>query len=102
MRFGPWVPLVTAGAQLPVEPNVLQLRQADGLVDYPRGKSAMVHYELVSDLRAAAQRLALTYRETDLLCRCLIEVPVATDLAAFHAKLQREFVRRFGAAPGLP
>jgi hypothetical protein len=33
------------------------------------------------------------------VCRHLIEIDGATDLAAFCAKLRSEFVRRFGSAP---
>ena len=102
MRFGPWYPLAGAAAHAPAEEGVLQLRRATGLLDYPAGKSAMVHYEHAPDVRVAAVRLAAAYREADLLCRHLIEVPAATDLAAFCAKLRIEFVRRFGSAPRLP
>ncbi|HWU90720.1 MAG TPA: hypothetical protein VN253_25815 [Kofleriaceae bacterium] len=99
MRFGPWYPLAEAGDLAPAEENVLQLRIASGLVDYPRGKSAMVAYRHAPDARAAARALAAVYAGEDLLCRHLIEQDGATDLAAFCAKLREEFVRRFGRAP---
>lgn len=99
MRFGPWYPLGEAIDHAPAEKGVLQVRRAEGLIDYPTGKSAMVHYEHTSDVRAAAEAWAEAHREDDLLCRHLIEVPPATDLAEFCAKLREEFVRRFGAPP---
>jgi hypothetical protein len=99
VRFGPWYPLAEAEAQAPAGEGVLQVRLATGLLDYPRGKSAMVHYAHAPDLRAAARALAAAHPGEALVCRHLIEVPDATDLAAFCAKLRAEFVRRFGRVP---
>lgn len=101
MRFGPWYPLTDAGDHAPAGEGVLQLRLASGLIDYPRGKSAMVWYAHAPDVRAAAVELATTLDRTDLVCRHLIEIEAATDLAAFCAKLREDFVRRFGTAPAL-
>jgi hypothetical protein len=98
VRFGPWYGLMEAGDLAPPEEGVLQLRLASGLLDYPAGKSAMVAYRYARDVRAAAQALAVAY-PGDLLCRHLIEIDEATDLAAFCAKLRGDFVRRFGRAP---
>lgn len=98
MRFGPWYRLMEAGDLAPAEEGVLQVRLPTGLLDYPRGKSAMVAYRHARDVRAAAQALAVAH-PGDLLCRHLIEIDEATDLAAFCAKLRGEFVRRFGRAP---
>ena len=100
MRFCPWYPLVEAGRHAPAAEGVLQLRLADGLLDYPRGKSAMVHYEHASDVRAIATALAKRHANEALLCRHLeIEPGEAVDLAAFHAKVRQEFIRRFGSQP---
>ena len=104
MRFCPWYPLAEAGAHAPAAEGVLQVRLATGLLDYPRGKSAMVHYEHAADVRAAATALAAAHRSTsDLLCRHLeIEAGEPVDLEAFHAKVREEFVRRFGTPPAFP
>jgi hypothetical protein len=103
MRFCPWYPLEQAAEHAPVAEGVLQLRLADGLLDYPRGKSAMVHYEHALDVRAAATALATTYAGPPLLCRHLeIEGEEQVDLIAFHAKVREEFVRRFGSPPAFP
>lgn len=101
MRFGPWYPLVDARDHVPAGEGVLQLRLARGLRDYPRGKSAMVHYAHAVDLPAAARDLGEIHAGRDLWCRHLIEIEDATDLGAWCAKLRAEFVRRFGAQPGL-
>lgn len=98
MRFGPWYPLADAGDLAPAEEGVLQVRLARGLLDYPTGKSAMVAYRHAPDVRAAAQALGRDL-PGELVCRHLIEVPEATDHAAFCAKLREDFVRRFGRAP---
>lgn len=99
MKFGPWYPLAAAGDHAPAEEGVLQLRLAAGLLDYPRGKSAMVWYQHAPDVRAAALALASAHTGKDLVCRHLIEIDAATDLNAFCAKLRAEFVRRFGTPP---
>ena len=76
------------------------MRIAEGLLDYPTGKSAMVHYEQAQDVRAAATVLAEQHAGEGLLCRHLEIAPGdAVDLAAFHAKVREEFVRRFGTSP---
>ncbi|MCB9559990.1 MAG: hypothetical protein H6708_06240 [Kofleriaceae bacterium] len=104
MRFGPWYPLDDAARHAPAGRGVLQLRVADGLLTYPTGKSAMVHYELADDVRAAAARLAPVHRGAGrvLWCRHTVEATAAdlADLDGFLARLLRDFVRRFGAAPG--
>jgi hypothetical protein len=99
VRFGPWYSLADADAHAPVGEGVLQIRLAHGLIDYPRGKSAMVYYAHAPDLRAAARAVAVAHAGSDLVCRHLIEVEEATDLAGFCAKLRGEFVRRFGRVP---
>lgn len=104
MRFGLWYPLSSAGDHAPEEPGILQLRLATGLVDYPRGKSAMVHYAQPLHVRAAALALAAARAPSaaGLVCRHLIEIPEATDIGTFYAKLLGEFVRRFGSPPVFP
>ncbi|HEU4732678.1 MAG TPA: hypothetical protein VFT22_32505 [Kofleriaceae bacterium] len=99
MRFGPWYPLAEARDRTPPGEGVLQLRLASGLEEYPRGKSAMVHYEHAADLRAAAVAWAAAHGAEGIVCRHLIETEPATDLAAFCAKLRDDFVRRFGESP---
>jgi hypothetical protein len=105
VRFGPWYPLAEARDHAPAGEGVWQLRLASGLIDYPRGKSAMVHYGHAIDVRAAALAWAARFGDPGgglgggLVCRHLIEVDAATDMVAFHAKLTDEFVRRFGALP---
>ena len=101
MKFGRWYALADARDLAPAAEGMLQLRLASGLLDYPRGKSAMVWYGHAPDVRAAALALAERFAGRDLVCRHLIEIDGATDLAAFCAKLQAEFERRFGAPPSL-
>jgi hypothetical protein len=81
---------------------VLQLRVATGLVDYPRGKSAMVAYAHAADVRAAAVALAARHAGEGLLCRHLEAEAAdgALDATAAYARLVGEFERRFGAMPG--
>jgi hypothetical protein len=92
---------VDACEHAPATEGILQVRLASGLLDYPRGKSAMVYYAYAPDVRAAALALAASHVGAPLVCRHLIEVDAEIDLAAFCAKLREDFVRRFGAAPEL-
>src|SRR5262245_36119061 len=71
VRFCPWYPLADAAAHTPAAEGVLQLRVAEGLLEYPQGKSAMVHYEHAKDVRAAATVLAARHAGEALLCRHL-------------------------------
>lgn len=99
MRFCPWYPLADAALHAPAGEGVIQVRMEAGLLDYPTGKSAMVHYEHTADARGAAVALAAAH-PTGFLCRHLeIEGAEHVDLAAFHAKVREEFVRRFGTPP---
>jgi hypothetical protein len=99
VKFGPWYPLASAGEHAPAAEGIVQVRLSSGLVDYPRGKSAMLWYGHAADTRAAALALAAAHAGKDLLCRHLIEIEDATDLVAFCAKLTGEFARRFGTVP---
>jgi hypothetical protein len=101
MRFGPWYPLADARDLAPAAEGVLQLRLASGLLDYPRGKSAMVHYEHAADVRAAALAWAAAHGADGIVCRHLIELEDAAA-PALYAKVVDEFVRRFGSPPRLP
>lgn len=94
MQFCPWYPLVDAAAHAPASEGVLQLRVADGLIDYPRGKSAMVWYQHAADLQVAAAALAARRAGEDLLCRH------CEGDASLYARVLGDFERRFGAAPG--
>ncbi len=99
MRFGPWYPLADAGDHTPAAENVVQVRLAQGLLEYPRGKSAMVWYAHALDVRAQALALAGRHAGENLVCRHLIEIDAGTDLGTFCAKLREDFVRRFGTRP---
>jgi hypothetical protein len=101
MRFGPWYPLADARDLAPAAEGVLQLRLAAGLLDYPRGKSAMVHYAHAGDVRAAAAAWAASHGADGIVCRHLIEDGGAAP-AVLYARLLDEFVRRFGASPRRP
>jgi hypothetical protein len=101
VRFCPWYPLAEAANHAPAAEGVLQIRLAEGLIDYPTGKSAMVHYEHAADVRARAQALAAVHPR-GFVCRHVEQVPPGVDLPAFHAKVREEFVRRFGSPPAFP
>jgi hypothetical protein len=104
MRFCPWYPLAEGDQHAPPERGVFQVRVADGLLDYPTGKSAMVHYQLADDVRAAVARFAAEHPGTGWLCRHAIELAPrdVVELDAFCDRLLRDFRARFGAPPAVP
>lgn len=102
MQFGRWYPLALAAEHAPAEPGVLQLRTRLGLIDYPRGKSAMVHYQAADDVRAAACALASAHPGADWLCRHLEDRVEPEAAPALAHKLIRDFTARFGSPPTVP
>ncbi len=99
MRFGAWVRLCDAAGVAPVAAGVLQVRREIGLVEYPRGKSAMILYAAADDLRGACVRLAAQDPGMAWLVRWNRD-PVG-DPAGAVERLIAEFVERFGGAPEL-
>ena len=98
MRFCPWYPVSEIAERTPARPGVFQLKIATGLIEYPRGKSAMVGYGGGPDVRAAT----LGARpEEAWMCRHL-ETADAASARALLAELTERFVQRFGRGPGLP
>ena len=99
MRFGAWVRLCDAAGVAPAAPGVLQVRREVGLVEYPRGRSAMILYAAADELRGACERLAAQNPGAAWLVRWNRD-PV-DDPARDAARLIAEFVERFGEAPRL-
>ena len=91
MKFGRWIPLAEAVA--PDGPGVLEAR-VESLIEYPRGKSAMVHYDGGDSLAAALDRL-----------RAIATIPLWVRFATVEkpqdqlARLLRDFEDRFGEKP---
>lgn len=104
VKFGRWYPLADAARLAPRGPGVFQVRVAEGLVDYPRGKSAMVHYQAADDVRTAAAAFAAAHPDQLLWFRHTIEPEIlaAADATALAARLVRDFAVRFGREPSLP
>lgn len=100
MRFGAWHLLDAAADWLPAAPGVLQVRLREGLVRYPRGKSAMIHYAGSADLRELTAALAASHPGAPWLCRA--SLGPCHDPAAAVARLLAEFDERFGACPKIP
>jgi hypothetical protein len=105
VNFCPWYALADAGAHTPCTPGVFQVRMARGLLDYPRGKSAMIHYGCAQDVRAAAQAFAAAHPGVDWLCRHAVALTareLALGLDGAFEVLLGSFVQRFGTPPRLP
>lgn len=96
--FVHWYPLRGAGQHAPTSPGVFQVRIASGLLDYPSGKSAMVHYGRSENLQVELARLAAEHDEVDFLCRHQSSEQPAVLLEF----VLTQFERRFGKAPIWP
>ncbi len=110
MMFVPWYPLSDVALHAPETAGVFQVRLASGLINYPRGKSAMVHYGWGPNVRAAALDYAGRHPQAggDWLCRHLSDEDTPHRLGseasveAEFAKLLAAFVNRFGQPPHPP
>jgi len=104
MRFCPWYPLADGAAHAPPTPGVFQIRIPSGLIDYPTGKSAMIHYQAAADVRAAVAAFAAAHPGAGWLCRHTIEMTAreVDDVEALCDKLVHDFRARFGRAPTVP
>ena len=112
VQFGAWIPLTallpleadSAAPAIPAGGGVFQLRIEQGLLAYPRGRSAMVAYGAGNDLQAAlATLLAGPIGERalslgPLLCRFAIADPHRPP-AQHLARLHERFVAQFGSLP---
>ncbi|HZS38422.1 MAG TPA: hypothetical protein VFF06_16420 [Polyangia bacterium] len=100
MSFGRWEPLDDAEA--PAGPGVLQARRAEGLIDYPTGKSAMIHYGADDvALSAALERLRAALSPADRAATLVRFAPADGREAPSETleRLLRQFAARFGAPP---
>jgi hypothetical protein len=110
MKFCTWYSLNESASLAPTGPMIWQVRLANGLVSYPRGKSAMVHYQLSSN-SAAVDILAFArahpLQSPSWRCRHLISedeqaLPPDASLDEFFDTLLAQFVARFGQMPQVP
>ena len=101
MHFGRWYPLDDGARLAPAGPGVFQVRLAAGLRAYPTGRSAMVHYQVAADVRAAVTAFAAANPGRGWLCRHTVDLTPedADDIDAFFARLVRDFRARFGTEP---
>lgn len=106
MRFGRWMSLPEALAVAPEGPGLYQIRVRDGLLAFPRGRSAMVAYgggeDVAASLRAFLQSEAAQQVRPlgPLLCRFSAPDPGRSAAECLAALLSR-FVAQFGAPPPL-
>lgn len=112
VQFGAWIPLTallpleadSAAPAIPAGGGVFQLRIEQGLLAYPRGRSAMVAYGAGNDLQAALTALLRgpigerALRLGPLLCRFAIADPHRPP-AEHLARLHERFVAQFGSLP---
>jgi hypothetical protein len=96
--FVHWYPLREAGEHAPAGRGVYQIRIPSGLLEYPSGKSAMVHYGSAENLREELAELALAHDQLDFLCRHQSSEQPAVLLEF----VLTQFERRFGVAPNWP
>lgn len=96
--FVHWYALRQAIEHAPTGAGVFQIRIATGLIDYPSGKSAMVHYDWAENLQRKISQVAQDHPEGDFLCRHQSSEQPAVLLAFVFS----QFERRFGTPPCWP
>jgi hypothetical protein len=104
MRFGRWHRLEEAAAQAPAGPAVFQVKLASGLVSYPTGKSAMIHYGASPDPSRAVAEIAAAHPGREWMCRFSEDMSPReqADPGGIVAGLLESFRRRFGSPPRIP
>lgn len=80
---------------------VVQVKVLGDLLDYPRGKSAMIWYGVLADCTAAELREVLDQLSETFASRSLVWRHLAADRPEVHlGELLTRFEERFGASPG--
>ena len=97
MNFCAWYTAAEIADAAPTSAGVFQVR-APALLEYPRGKSAMVHYGAAEELRAEMQAWAQAANDEALLYRHASEL-AKTGAAEMLERLLRRFSDRFGCEP---
>lgn len=105
MRFGPWISVAERAASAPEVAGVLQVR-GDGLLAYPRGRSAMLLYAPSGPARTLRGFLGeLPAADAAALERALalgarwIRFGASVTPEVDCARLLAQFTERFGAPP---
>jgi hypothetical protein len=102
VRFGEWYPIESAAASAPDAAGVLQIR-ADDLLEYPRGKSAMVLYAHSASEGSLRGYLAGTgAADLERAARAgarWIRFAETSEPEGDFERLLDHFVERFGASP---
>jgi hypothetical protein len=105
--FSPWIDLEDPAAlgAVPAEAGLVQVRVAEGLVTYPRGKSAMIWYGAERDLRASLQeassRIVAAAREAGIEGPLWVRTRRVAIPEPALARLLERFTARFGTPPRL-
>lgn len=99
MRFSSWYGPEEIERRAPSSGGVFQVRAAS-LLDYPTGRSAMVHYGQGPDLRGAMLAWAASHGQIEWRYRHADELGSRSPERAL-ALLEGRFEARFGTPPGL-
>ena len=101
MRFSDWLTLDQIDSEAPLEPGLFQVKVREGLLAYPRGKSAMFYYGYANDLRKGLHYFRATVLpklemgEDAIVCRYMS----AGDNETRFQNHLNTFFNNFGALP---
>ncbi len=101
MRFSDWLTFDDIADRVPKEPGLFQIKIREGLLSYPRGKSAMFYYGYSEDLNYGLQKFS---QEILLLLKMKPEILFVRWLAAadFEIRFKNQldlFQSNFGSFP---
>ena len=77
---------------------MFQVKVDGALVQYPTGKSAMIHYGCGDDLRSITVAFDAEHRGNVWLCRHVVD----KNYERRFERILGDFVARFGSSPRLP
>ena len=100
MRFSAWYEADEIERRAPAGSGVFQVR-APTLLDYPAGRSAMVHYGRGDELRSVMLAWAARHGRPGWRYRHAQELGSKTPEQVL-TQLERRFLARFGAPPTRP
>ncbi|MFQ5604993.1 MAG: hypothetical protein ACE5HS_17125 [bacterium] len=101
MRYSDWTTLANTETEAPAQNGLFQIKVKDGLVNYPRGKSAMFYYGFAENLSQGLQNFRsrilplLEVNESVLLIRWL----ATENTEAQFQNYLNSFFNNFGALP---
>ncbi|MBL4636761.1 MAG: hypothetical protein JKY56_23120 [Kofleriaceae bacterium] len=90
--------LLAESQMVPATSGMFQIRVESGLIDYPKGKSAMVYYGCAENMQLEIVKIAAQREAENFLCRH----QSTGEPAVLLERMRNRFRERFGVFPSWP